>query len=92
MNIPDLINGSFELCGGLLCWFNVKKLLAEKEIKGVYWPIQGFFTTWGAWNLFYYSNLNQWASFCGGVLLLIGNGTWVVLARHYENKNQGEMN
>jgi len=88
MNIPDLINGSFELCGGLLCWFNVKKLLIEKEIKGVYWPIQGFFSAWGLFNIFFYSNLQQWSSFLGGIFMVIANITWVVLAWYYTKANQ----
>lgn len=43
----DWINGGFELIGGFLCWFNVKKLLKDKRIDGVYWPVTAFFTLWG---------------------------------------------
>lgn len=88
MNIPDLINGTFELVGGILYWKNVKQLIKEKEIKGVYWPVQGFFSVWGAWNIYYYSNLNQWASFYGGIILFLGNATWTSLAWHYMRKNK----
>lgn len=83
MQGPDLINGAFELAGGALCWLNVQKILKDKCVIGVYWPIQAFFTAWGVWNLFYYPLLGQWASFVGGVFLVIGNTVWVVLAAYY---------
>jgi hypothetical protein len=88
VNVPDLINGFFELGGGILCWFNVKKLLKDKRIEGVYWPIQGFFTAWGLYNTFFYSNLSQWCSFYGGIFMVIANLTWVVLAWHFSRKNE----
>ena len=90
MIIPDFINGSFEVVGGLLCWVNVKRLLKDKTIQGVYWPIQAFFTSWGVWNLYYYPTLHQWASFVGGIFLVLGNGTWVIMAAYYERKNKND--
>jgi poly(3-hydroxyalkanoate) synthetase len=35
MNTPDLINGSFECIGGILCWLNFLTLLKDKQVKGV---------------------------------------------------------
>lgn len=85
MNTPDLINGAFELAGGILCFANVKRLYRDKVVQGIYWPVQAFFFTWGVWNLFYYPSLHQWFSFLGGLLLVIGNGSWVLLAIRYRN-------
>jgi hypothetical protein len=79
-NIPDLINGAFELTGGIVCWLNVLRLLKDRRIEGVDWRVSGFFSAWGIWNLFYYPSLHQWASFAGGLLLVVANTTWVVLA------------
>lgn len=79
----DLVNGFFELGAGLLCWFNVRKILADKKIHGVYWPVQAFFAAWGWWNLYYYPTLNQWFSFAGGIILVAGNTIWVLLAVKY---------
>lgn len=76
----DVINGCFECLGGLLCWLNVVKLMRDKRVLGVYWPVQAFFAAWGWWNLYYYPSLGQWFSFFGGVILVIGNTLWVVFA------------
>jgi hypothetical protein len=84
----DIINGLFELCGGFLCWLNVKQILKDQSVKGVYWPIQIFFSAWGIWNLFFYSGLSQWMSFYGGIFLAIGNISWVILAAYYSRKSK----
>ncbi len=87
----DWINGLFEFVGSILCWMNVVKLYNEKEIKGVYWPVTAFFASWGYWNIAYYSTLNQWASFWGGILMAIANTVWVVLAITYRRQaNNGK--
>lgn len=87
MNYPDLINGAFELGGGLLCWVNVRKILKDKMTAGIYWPVSAFFAVWGLWNLYYYPQLGQMLSFWGGVFLVGGNSTWVALAAYYGRKN-----
>lgn len=76
----DLINGAFELTGGVVCWLNVLRLLRDRSVRGVDWRVSAFFFAWGIWNLAYYPTLHQWASFAGGVALVIANTTWVVLA------------
>lgn len=86
MNIADLINGSFELGGGILCWLNVKRLLKDRRVEGVDWRVSAFFSAWGFWNLFYYPSLHQWASFFGGVALVIANTTWVALALWFRSE------
>jgi hypothetical protein len=88
MIVPDFINGSLEFIGGLFWWSNVKRLLKDKTIQGVNWSTQAFFTGWGVWNLYYYPTLHQWASFTGGIFLVLGNGTWVTIAVYYERKNK----
>jgi hypothetical protein len=84
MSIADLINGAFELFGGVAIWLNVKQILKDKEIKGVNWLTTAFFTSWGYWNLYYYPSLDQWASFWGGTLIVTGNTAWVWLAYKYK--------
>lgn len=81
--MSDWINAGFELVGAVVCWLNVRQLYRDKKLQGVVWQVQGFFLSWGLWNLFYYPSLGQWASFWGGVMLVVGNGTWVVLAMWY---------
>lgn len=78
--INDIINGSFEFVGAIVCWINVYKILKDKQVKGVYWPATGFFSVWGAWNLYYYASLSQMYSFFGGIVMCAANTTWVILA------------
>jgi hypothetical protein len=74
---PDIINGLFETLGGGFVLLSVVKLYREKLAKGVSWLHVGFFTTWGFWNLFFYSGLDQWMSFWGGVGLVAANTFWL---------------
>lgn len=83
MNTPDLINAVFEVGGGLLCWGNVRRLLKDRQVKGVSWGVSAFFSVWSAWNCLFYPLLGQWFSFLGGIALFISNTTWVVLAIHF---------
>ena len=86
LSFIDAINGSFESLGGILCWINVRRLIHDKYIVGISWHVQGFFSLWGLWNLIYYSSLNQPFSFFGGILLVLGNSTWMLLAIKYLKK------
>jgi hypothetical protein len=87
MNV-DLINGSFEFIGAFFTWINAYKLWKDKVVMGVYWPVTAFFSIWGIWNLIYYPSLNQMWSFYGGIILVIGNIMWVVLALYYRRVNE----
>lgn len=84
--INDLINGAFESLGAVCCWINVAKIVRDKEVKGVYWPLTGFFATWGVWNLYYYHSLLQNWSVVGALLMCTGNGAWVWLAIRYRRR------
>jgi hypothetical protein len=84
MNIPDLVNGLFEVFGGIAIWLNVKAILKDREVKGINWLTTVFFTTWGFWNLYYYPSLDQWASFWGGLVIVSGNSAWIYLVIKYK--------
>ncbi len=85
MITPDIVNGTFEIIGGILCWMNAVRLWKDKAIKGVMWQVTTFFTLWGFWNLIYYPALGQWFSFLGGAFLVIRNTPWVILALKYKD-------
>ena len=89
--VNDLINGVFEIVGGILCWFNVRKLVHDRTVRGIYWPVQAFFAVWGWWSLYYYPSLAQWASFTGGVILALGNTAWIVLALRYNRLDKSKI-
>jgi hypothetical protein len=52
-------------------------------VKGVHWIPTGFFTAWGFWNLYYYPHLDQWLSFFGGLFIVAGNFSWLILMVMY---------
>ena len=79
----DVINGAFEFSGGLSTLLNIKVIRRDKKVQGVHWSTYAFFTTWGIWNLFYYPSLDQWFSFLGGVLIVLGNLIWLGHALYY---------
>ena len=83
MGLPDLINGTFEVSGALAVGFSIARTLRDKRVAGLSWLTVAFFTSWGLWNLFYYPSLEQWASYVGGVLLVIANAIWVGLIVFY---------
>ena len=83
----DIVNGTFECIGAVCAWLNVRELYLDRIVKGVYWPATFFYASWGLWNLLYYSTLNQWASFYGGIFLVTGSVTWVIMALMWRNKN-----
>lgn len=85
IQIPDLVNGLFELLGGFALWQNVKRIEKDQSIRGVNWQVTLFFTSWGFWNLFYYPSLHQWLSFFGGINIVTANGVWLFYAIKYRN-------
>jgi hypothetical protein len=88
MNIPDLINGLFELVGSISLWANVYKLKKDRRISGMYWPTTLFFAGWGLWNCFYYPWLGQWASFTGGCFITTANLVWAGMAFYYTRADE----
>ncbi|HXK36572.1 MAG TPA: hypothetical protein VJ553_03240 [Candidatus Paceibacterota bacterium] len=78
MQIPDLINGTFEMLGGVATYMNCWQLHKDKEVKGVIWWLTAFYITWGVWNLYYYPHLDQWLSLYGGLVIVSGNVVWIL--------------
>lgn len=75
----DLVNGLFELIGGVLLCLNVRRLARDRGVSGVsVWPVL-FFTSWGCWNLLFYPSLGCWWSFAGGLLVVAANAAWLIL-------------
>lgn len=91
MMYNDLINGLFEFGGAGINLLNVRAILRDKKLQGVHWAPYGFFTSWGLWNLWYYPSLDQWFSFVGGAAIVLVNGTWLVLALYYIQKEKNAI-
>lgn len=86
--INDIINGIIEIIGGGVCLLNIRRILKDKQVKGVSWLVTVFFTTWGAWNLYYYPSLNQPLSFIGAFFTFLSNAIWLGLVLYYGRKTK----
>lgn len=86
MNLPDLINGCFELFGSFAAYANVKRIRKDKVVKGYDPKSTIFFTSWGLWNLYYYYNLEQYLSWFGGMAIVIVNAIWLGHIYYYGRK------
>lgn len=86
--IPDLINGIFEVCGAPFIMMSIIALNKDKKVRGVSWMHVSFFSAWGYWNLYYYPHLNQWASFYGGLFLVVTNTVWLGQIFYYLRKEK----
>ena len=88
MNIPDLINGSFEAFGSVALGTNIYQLHKDKTVRGVYVPASAFWATWGFWNIYYYSHLEQWFSLFAGACLAVMTTIWLSMAIYYKSKGR----
>lgn len=81
--INDYVNATFEIMGGGFVLDHCRIVLRDKAVKGLSIVSVFFFTLWGYWNIYYYPSLGQWASFWGGVFIVIANTWWVTLLLKY---------
>ena len=86
MNIPDIINGTFEAIAGIIMLLNIRQVYHDKKVRGISMASCLFFLLWGYWNLYYYPQLEQWFSVVGGVILVTTNTIWVGMMMHYIKK------
>lgn len=84
-NWLDLVNGVFEVGGGLIIWLNVFKIIKDKEVKGFDWRVSGFFSSWGLWNVLFYWGVNCLVSWVGSMFLLLGNVVWLSYVLKYKD-------
>lgn len=88
VHLADCVNGTFELGGAYFVGLSVQRVLHDRQVRGVDWRTTAFWTLWGAWNVFYYPHLDQWASFAGGVAVLTMNTLYLALLLHYHRAEQ----
>jgi hypothetical protein len=80
MTTHDAINAVFEGGGAIFLCLNVRRLLKDKSVKGVSLLTTSWWTTWGFWNVYFYSAVNTPASFYAGIAVVIVNAVWLGLA------------
>ncbi len=88
----DSLNGIFELAGGAFILISCVKLIGDKKVRGVSFIHVGYFSLWGYWNLYYYSNLGQWVSLIGSLSVTLVNTMWLGLIVYYLKKERKAKN
>jgi len=86
---PDFVNGLFEMLGGAFILNHCRVLYRDKMVRGVSIISTAFFFAWGVWNLYYYPHLDQWWSFAGGLVIVLGNCLWVGMMLYYSARPNG---
>lgn len=82
----DIINALFEFFGGCFLWLNVRRLLNDKQTKGVSIPATAFFAAWGIFNLYFYPSVGAWWSCLAGINVVVANIVWVTLMVYYARR------
>jgi len=82
-DLPDYVNGAFEILGAVAIAGHVRQVLKDKAVAGVSIMSVIFFASWGFWNLYYYPHLGQWASFAGGIAIVLDNCCWIAGMVYY---------
>lgn len=90
MDLPDITNGLFECLGAVAIFGHVARVLKDKAVAGVSLWSTVFFASWGFWNLYYYPHLGQWASFAGGLAIVLGNICWIAGMVYYKKHPGGK--
>lgn len=91
MTWADATNGVFEAGTGLTALHSCWKLYQHKRVQGVSHWLMAWVSLWGYWNLYYYPSLDQWLSFCGGLLIVTANTVWLSLAWRYRSGKSPEF-
>lgn len=84
---PDSINATFEVCGAVAVWMNFWAMVKDKGYAGTRLPMMIFFTSWGFWNLYFYSHLAQALSLYASLLLTSGNCAVVAAMAYFGKKD-----
>ena len=84
----DVANAAFEFGGAFAKALDIKRLMRDKEVRGLHWISILFFVSWGVWNCYFYPNLHQPISTIGGIALATTNMLWLTLLLYYNAKRR----
>jgi uncharacterized membrane protein YfcA len=88
MNVNDLVNGCFEIAGGLFNFINIARVYRDKQVRGISPTVIFFFTSWTVWNIYYYPSLHQMISFGGALLMGTSNVVYLSMLLYYSWKEK----
>lgn len=85
-DLMDLANAGFEFGGAIFILNHARVLFAEKIVRGISLVSIVFFLIWGIFNMFYYSHLEQSASWYAGIMVTLANLVWVSMIIYYRKR------
>jgi hypothetical protein len=91
MSAPDIINGCIYLALTCFVWVSIRRVLIDREVKGVSWMTLGGFFSRSLWNLYFYTFLSQWFSLVGVFLLGVSELIYVILLYRYSQHFRREI-
>jgi len=80
------VNSVFPLVGTIFVGLNIKRLIKDKQVKGIHWLSPLFFYSGQAWGLYFMYTLHQYFSLFGGAVLLAASLVWYSLMQYYRLK------
>jgi hypothetical protein len=86
--MQDLINFFFGVFGALLAYQNIREAKKHNKIQGVHWYSTFFFSSWGIWNIYFYSSLELYLSVLGSICIVLVDFYWLYL---YYKLKKGEL-
>lgn len=81
--IPDVVNAIIYITLTGFVWLSIRRVLIDKEVKGVYWMTLGGLASRSCWNLYFYTFLGLWWSLIGVTFLACSEITYMILLYKY---------
>jgi hypothetical protein len=86
--VEDIVNSGFHLGAAIFTFYNCWIAYQQKEVKGVSKLTVVFMITWGVWNLYYFTAINQPFTWYMNIVIMSANALWLILAMRYSNKEK----
>jgi hypothetical protein len=87
----DHVNAAFEVAGSIATWATFAAIIKDKGYAGMRLPLVAFFTTWGLWNLYFYTHLFLPISLYASIVLTAGNIAVMGAMVYYGRKRYGTL-
>ena len=68
---------------------SIVKVIRDKDVAGVHWPMFIFFMSWSTWNIYLFYSFSLWLSLVGGAAMLVTELVYILLLIKYSRKSDG---
>lgn len=85
---PDYTQAAWELGSAVFSVLNIFAIRRSKSIAGIHWAPTAFYTTWGLYNLWFYTTLHLPVAWWAGIAITCTNATWLGHVAYYETRRR----